>query len=103
MFRFTDSELDRLASKEMSFENWKNFVTELKSRDLPACYKPVVFLDSSDFLSGTILVVLASLVSSDKSVHQGVSSILGFIKNSLERNSATIYDFVEQFPVLMLS
>ena len=103
MFRFTDPELDRLASKQMCFENWKNFVTELKSRDLPACYKPVIFLDSSDFSSGIVMAILGSLVSGDKRVREIVNSILEFISNALERDSATIYDFVEQFPILMLS
>lgn len=103
MFRFTDSVLDNLASKQMDFENWSNFVTELKSRDLPACYKPVSFLNPKDFKSGIIVAVLGSLISSEKDVIDVASSILGFISKALEQDSATIYDFVEQFPILMFS
>lgn len=49
------------------------------------------------------MAILGSLVSGDKRVREIVNSILEFISNALERDSATIYDFVEQFPILMLS
>ncbi len=105
MFTFTDQELHGLAQKRFTFENWQTFERAFSAHtEFPACYNLVKFETEAEYkLSAPLLMILDLLsrgLDGDTTV---LVSAQDFVKSAVSKGGiASIYDFIEAFPVLIL-
>lgn len=104
MFTFTDRELDKLAKAKMTYENWQKFVTAFNAHtEFPACYKLVKASNKEDFLASLSLIAAADVILNKGRDLSAVKSLVDFSIEVVKNGGATIYEYLVQFPSLMLS
>lgn len=101
-FTFANPKLHELAGREMNYQNWTEFINELKSGELPACYKPLAVAEEgfSEEIAG--VAFRGALERAGGDITKVFLDFLDVVLMALESDTVTIYNFIEKYPDIIL-
>lgn len=101
-FTFTDEGLDELASKQLTSQNWQEFVAELAKHELPACYKlDVMTGDEKEFEKKLGQIAFNQSVSDSRDIIGTLLNALGSAFVLALKDDITIYEAIEMWPKML--